>query len=133
VAFRLPAFNLTANIWRVNGVARTYAAPDVITLCNLSQGRRVLAPVAKAAGVPAPYYPSELLLPPLTDVRGFWNGVNQDVIEVPAGSKRFYSVIQVDDVAKGFANEYRLALMLYQVAGNSNLIGGPYPAPVPLP
>jgi hypothetical protein len=75
----------------------------------------------------------ELLLPLLTDVRGTWNGVVGDLIEVPAGSKRFYAVVGVHDVGKGFPNEYRLALISYSVFGNTTLVGGPFPAPVPLP
>jgi hypothetical protein len=76
---------------------------------------------------------AEVLFPKLTDIRAIWNGVGTDIIELPAGSKRFYSVIHVDDVGKGFSNEYRLALAFYDENGNGTLAGGPFPAPVPLP
>jgi hypothetical protein len=33
-----------------------------------------------------------------------------DTVEVPAGSGRYYAILAVDDVARGFENEYRLAL-----------------------
>lgn len=51
---------------------------------------------------------ASILFPPLTDVRD--TGVNPgfpDIIECPSGSGRWYIVAAVDDVAKGFANEYR--------------------------
>jgi hypothetical protein len=133
MSFSPPTFNLTCNIWRVLGVGGAYAAPDVTVNCNLSQGKRVLVAGWGPVGHPAPYHFNELLLPALTDIRSLWNGTNQDLVEVPAGSKRFYTVTQVDDVAKGFPNEYRLAMMLYLINGDPNLAGGPYPAPVPLP
>lgn len=38
---------------------------------------------------------------------GFWT----DIVEVPSGSGRFYHVIGVVDVAKGFTNEYRSVLI----------------------
>lgn len=133
MAFSPPTFNVAVSIWRTNGVGGVYAAPALAVMGNVSQGRRVLSPLARSAGIPAPYLPTELLLPARTDIRGLWNGVVQDLVEVPAGTKRFYTVMQVDDVGRGFANEYRLAILLYQVNGNGNLVGGPYAAPVPLP
>ena len=54
-----------------------------------------------------------LLLPALTDVR--YTGVGgtsdsfYDIVEVPAGSARWYWVLSVDDAGKGFANEHRVA------------------------
>jgi hypothetical protein len=75
----------------------------------------------------------ELLLPMRTDIRASWNGASEDLVEVPAGSLRFYGVYWVDDVGRGFLNEYRLALLDYFATGNATLAGGPFPAPVPLP
>jgi hypothetical protein len=133
MGFRPPNFNLTAHIYRVNGTAGVYGTPDVVSPCSLSMGKRVLAPFSKAAGVPAPYFHTEILFPKLTDVRGFWNGVTQDLIEVPAGSKRFYFVEQIDDVGKGYGNEYRLCLAFQNQSGASGFPAGPIPMPVPLP
>ena len=130
MAFNVPNFNLAVKIWRIGGVGGAYAAPDVVTVVNLSQGKRVMF-ARTTAGTPAAL--TEALLPKLTDIRATWNGLGADLVEAPAGSKRFYSVEQVDDVAKGYANEYRLALLIYSVTGNTTLAGGPYPAPVPLP
>jgi len=50
-----------------------------------------------------------LLLPPLADVRGPQDSVSADMVEVPAGSGRWYFVVGVDDIGKGFANEHRSA------------------------
>ncbi len=133
MSFNPPTFNLLANVWRVNGTVGAYGAPDLTVMCNLSQGRRTMLGLIPAAGHPAPWIFNELLVPKLTDIRALWNGVVEDLIECPAGSKRFYGVEQVDDVGKGFPNEYRLVIMLYQKDGNNTLGGGPFAAPVPLP
>lgn len=50
-----------------------------------------------------------LLLPLQTDIRGLQDTVSQDMVEVPAGSGRWYSVQIVDDIGKGYANEHRSA------------------------
>lgn len=127
VAFSIPNFNLLANVWRNNGVGKTWAAPDLVSACNLSPGRRVNLNLGAFDGVVV-----ELLMPKLVDVRAAWNGVQADVVEVPAGSRRAYFVFAVDDVGKGFSNEYRLVWLVYQPNGNPNLL--PLTAaPVPLP
>jgi hypothetical protein len=51
----------------------------------------------------------EVLLPSRTDVRDQLTSGGTDVIECPAGTGRYYTVGLVDDVARGFDNEYRLA------------------------
>lgn len=133
MAFTPPNFNLPARIWRQLGAGGNYAAPDVTSLVNLSVGRRVLQSVPITVSVNLQLLFVELLFPKLTDVRAAWNGAGADLVEVPAGSKRFYIVDWVEDVGKGFSNEYRLAIVYYEVAGNVTLAGGPFPAPVPLP
>jgi hypothetical protein len=52
-----------------------------------------------------------LLCPALTDLRWqpFYN--QYDVVEVPLGSNRWYFVMDVDDIAKGFTNEHRFAVI----------------------
>jgi hypothetical protein len=133
MAFTLPTFNLNANIWRVSGTGGNYAAPDVVTLCNLSPGRRVFTAIPTVIAAQKTALVMELLLPKLTDIRSAWNGLQADLVEVPAGSKRFYGVNDVDDIGKGFVNEHRFAILTYVVTGNLTLAGGPFPAPVPLP
>jgi hypothetical protein len=36
-------------------------------------------------------------------------------VEVPAGSGRYYEVVQVDDAGKGFPNEHRIAGLIATV------------------
>jgi hypothetical protein len=63
------------------------------------------------------------LVPALTDIRDQFNAfTGKDTVEVPFASNRFYWVTYVDDVAKGFDNEHRLAFL--QKVGN-------WPVPMP--
>jgi hypothetical protein len=63
-----------------------------------------------------------LLLPMLTDIRSDEKGPGSDWAEVPAGSGRFYQVVYVEDIGKGFSNEHRGAMLI------------PYPPwPIPYP
>jgi hypothetical protein len=52
-----------------------------------------------------------LCLPKLTDVRPRGSISFHDNVEVPAGSGRLYQAVAVDDVGKGFFNEYRITLI----------------------
>jgi hypothetical protein len=133
VGFRVPAFPLFADFYTAGGLGGTYGLPRVHAPCNLSPGRRVLTTGLRSS--PSGFIPlqMELLLPVHTDIRANWNTVVADIVEVPAGSKRFYLCASVDDVGKGFPNEYRLAIIEYSSNGNASLLGGPFPAPVPLP
>lgn len=105
--YTLPTFNLSVNIWRFASITPPVitAPPDVVTVGNLNPGKRVYGQVAEG-------FPMYLLLPKLTDVRWSGQGGNQDWIEVPAGSGRWYETIFVDDVGKGFPNEHRLAIII---------------------
>lgn len=106
MAFSVPTFNLTVDIY-------TGPYPGLLRLsspCNLAMGRRIqlfnegASPTLDGYGsIPS------LLLPKLTDIRDQTNGIAADYVEVPAGSQRWYLVGLVDDVAKGFTNEYRFA------------------------
>jgi hypothetical protein len=131
--FRLPTFNLVANVWRLAGTGGNYAAPDVVVACNLSLGERMNITKPVLAGQPTPAQLMWLLVPKLADVRSNFNGAQPDLVEVPAGSKRFYEVDWVDDIGKGFLNEHRAAVLRFFTAGNTTLAGGPFPVPVPLP
>jgi hypothetical protein len=128
--FRVPNFNLECAIWRNQGNDELYAEPDVTSKCNLSPGKRGMVIQAQAPITGFPPMLMELLLPAGTDIRAYWNAILPDIVEVPKDTHRFYLVMQVDDVAKGFANEYRLAWISYSVLGGQNFS---LPAPVPLP
>jgi len=74
-----------------------------------------------------------LLVPPLTDIRDSSCGVNQDVIECPADSRRWYSADGVDDIGKGFDNEHRcvtLAKIGWYLPWTTYGFT-PWPAPIP--
>lgn len=141
MAFRLPRFNLGAGIWRYNTLL-TFPA-DVLTQCNHALGRRSY-PSLVLVGSSLTYLssrlmgqPVEILLPPLTDVRYFGNSApGSDVVEVPSGSGRFYVVAGVEDVGKGFPNEYRLAIGLPPTTSNValfNVLNGVGQWPLPYP
>jgi hypothetical protein len=119
--YRIPTMNLLANIWRATNVITN--PPDVASVkCCLMWDKRVHVPGFTLIYSPEPGIAIQnfqaslgvmtLGLPALTDIRrndgptGQWTG---DLVEVPAESGRYYVVEGVDDVAKGFSNEYRAA------------------------
>jgi hypothetical protein len=108
MGYTLPTFNLRANVYRWNGTGYTYF--NTID-CNLAMGRRSALPVG--TGFESNFYSltPTLLVPPLTDVRDVSCGSNEDVLEVPADSRRWYSAAGVDDIGKGFDNEHRCVTM----------------------
>jgi hypothetical protein len=132
MAFRVPSFPLVVHVWHGGGVGGAYAAPDLLLPANLSPGRRVMIQAPLVAGPGTAPIMMELLVPARSDVRASWNGGVSDLIECPAGTLRFYLVSWVDDVGRGFPNEYRIVGMYYSLLGNTTLAGGPFPAPVPL-
>lgn len=104
MAYRLPNFNLLCNIWGPRptvslGIAPVGPPRIANQQCQLAVGR-----VVEGSYV---WY-VHLQLPPLTDVRSLDQPVGTfDTVEVPAGTGRYYVVFAVDDVGKGFTNEYR--------------------------
>jgi hypothetical protein len=108
--FRIPRFNLTATIFRSYGppfLPRPAGGNDVPAQLRLM--RTSFSANTAAAIISGPL----LLLPKRTDIRpgnGFGAGFGLgDVVEVPRLSGRFYRVIQVEDAARDFDNEYRVA------------------------
>ena len=130
MAYRVPTFNISCQIWRNLGVGGAYVAPDNFTDCALSPGRRTMLLAQPPFELDEDALTMQLLLPKLTDVRAGWNGGSPDLVEVPTGTHRFYLVGYVDDVAKGYANEYRIAIVAYLSAGAAAF---GIAAPVPLP
>ncbi len=146
MAFVVPTFNLACNIWRQGNDVQANPA-DVTAVCNLTNGRSGGSLVQGFSGTSAPLILAagtrltqtlSLLLPKLTDIRGNQAGAANlgDCVEVPAGSGRFYLVLFVDDVGKGFANEHREAVIIqatlnWQVLFSSanNIPAWPYPTP----
>jgi hypothetical protein len=120
MAYTLPTFNLVCQIYTIS--APPPAAPRLTSVCNLALGRRsVLGYAARNALV------MQLLLPPLTDIRGpVQGGSVPDLVVVPTGSGRLYIVENVDDIGKGFSNEHRIALIRAVAFG-----GLVWPTPIP--
>jgi hypothetical protein len=132
MAFSVPTFNLVCKIY-------TGPWPGVLRLspfCNLATGRRVVWWGNGGNDSPTTLYGATplLLVPPLTDIRDSSCGPTPDFVEVPALSGRWYVVQMVDDVGKGFPNEYRLATIgkIFQgVNGSLDYPGLFWPTPIP--
>jgi hypothetical protein len=134
--FSIPAFNLTAKLWRNPAVVTD--APTRTFSCNLAIGRRFIPEgsatlffASATTGV------QQLLCPKATDITGIFNDIDnpyQDCVEVPADSGCFYTVITVVDVGKGWDNEYRLANICQCNIAVNDLTGNPWMAPLwPIP
>lgn len=114
MAYRLPSFNLVCNITQPL-MAGGVGIPDPPfrlegLSCQLTYGRRVQVVSTGGTGeVGVLVLTMNLLLPALTDVRGPQDVLSPDLVEVPADSGRWYKVVAVDDIGKGFANEHRSA------------------------
>lgn len=133
MAYVQPDYNILANLFSV-------ALPSSLsfrtqTVCNLALGRRVNFPVGAGVGSSFGGFYMTLLVPPLTDIRDGMcaPGNNGDVVEVPAGSGRWYTCLGVDDVGKGFTNEHRAAALgKIGAYGQWVALGIPWwPAPIP--
>jgi hypothetical protein len=121
MGFRVPTFNLRCNISAAPFAGGPYIPDPPYRLtdqvCQLTYGTRVN--VASTGGTTdrgVIVQTMNLLLPARTDVRGPQNGPILDMVEVPAGSGRWYSVVFVDDIGRGFTNEHRTAA-IYAVPG----------------
>lgn len=104
---RAPTFNLTINCWQnFVGifVVPPVALPTLVTTAQLTLGDRVTFLSAISNN-------RYILVPKLTDLNWVRPLFGSDYIECPAGSGRFYVVRDVDDVGKGFANEYRQVMV----------------------
>jgi hypothetical protein len=115
--FFLPTFNLTCNIVAppTPGVPAPGTLPYRLAgqVCALVYGQRVnVASTGGTASQGFPLFGMNLLLPPLTDIRGPQDTTTFDVVEVPAGSGRWYWCFGVDDIGKGWTNEHRTAGLL---------------------
>ena len=131
MAFTLPNFNLSVDIYTGPWTAKSLR---LSVMGNLAQGRRRMPVFVFENDAPTIYTSTpQLLVPALTDIRDGSVGTDADIIDVPAGSGRWYSVVAVDDFGKGFANEHRYAL-LHKIFERMNPIlfpGANWPTPIP--
>ena len=129
MSFVLPSFPLVCGV--IHSGAIIPGGPyDLTPVCNLTWGRRTQVgsvdllqyqnPPASSMGT------MTILFPPLTDVRDYACSGSFDSIECPLGSGRWYWVLFVDDIGKGFANEHRAALVT-----KAALLAPPWPIPIP--
>ncbi len=106
--YKLPIFNLTANIWR--SASSTSDPPDVVTPAQLYVYSRLVIPITP--GDVAVYVPTvELRVPVGTDLQV------DDQVECDDGDGWFYDVRWTERVHRGFANEYFMGLMEQTVVG----------------
>jgi hypothetical protein len=128
----LPTFNLDVGVWR-HGTAPP-AVPAVRLSGNLSPGEitgaGALESVPMMPGYQVPMF--------LRVAAGSYIGDGKaaggaDNVEIPFGSGRTYDVVFVDDIACGFANEHRLAVLLGKSPWPTPFPGGGSPPPPPPP
>lgn len=119
MAYTVPQFNLTCHVY--DGIVGSFppvawagGTPRLASVpCGLAHGR-----LAARSGSQGAFQDSlqitvmQLLVAKGTDLRGAeYIGQACDQVECPAGSGRRYFVCSVDDVGKGYTNEYRLAFV----------------------
>jgi len=132
MAFTIPTFNLTCKIWA--GPNPPSGAPRLSSVCNLAMGRRTMPSFPHEDTFVAPHMLAQLLLPAGTDIRdaSCSPATSGDVVEVPAGTGRYYYVLEVDDFGKGFPNEHRWALLAKACAAYfAPFAGVDWPTPIP--
>lgn len=118
MAYIPPTFNLSGNIWRA--ATPPPAPPTLITPCQLrAAGKQSTGQDSLNNAWPFLW---SALFPRATDVRDPNGPALGDIVEIPGGTGRYYDVIYVDDVSRGFANEYRIAFLRKRP---------PWPAPIP--
>lgn len=104
----VPDLNIMVNVW--TGTSLPPNPKRTSYACNLQYAKRF---DARMAVVESGSLAVMLLnLPPHSDVRSRCCTAVSDLVEVPAGSGRYYDVLAVDDVSKGFPEEYRIAVII---------------------
>lgn len=131
MAFTLPDFNLSCDVYTGPWLTKVFRFS---VSCNLAIGKRsAFFSTDWGAGAPGVHPLPTLLFPAGTDVRDASCTGTQDIVEVPAGSGRWYQVLGVDDSGKGFANEHRFAHVskIYEQMNNIVFPGLQWPTPIP--
>lgn len=124
--YKPPTLNLMCNIWRALGVSPLPpdpAVPPMTTRCQLRMSQVAFVESILEQAEPI----MQLKVPKGFDIRASnWTEPAPDLVEVPANSGRFYTVLAVDDVAKGFPTEYRVAAIRQRI---NDPFGWPFPTP----
>lgn len=132
--FSLPEFPITCDVYTMlptwDFADRVFRFTSVCQLRLYGQHIRFAPAFTTALG--ASSAGSSLLLPPFIDIRDpSTAGGVADLVEVPSASGRWYLVEVVDDVAKGFANEYRLAVIGKVFSSTGFPTFPAWPTPIP--
>lgn len=103
---KIPTFNLVCRVWYGFVPIPPIGAPNLDNVpCQLLAGEFVF-------GV---YTPMDMFLkvPAGTNIHYSRTGafVGADTVECPKGSGHYYRLTYVNDVARGFANQHRFAIM----------------------
>lgn len=108
--YTLPTFNLNV---KINRFATGKVGPgNVLAVGNLAWGKRTAVPSNSGSGSSAATGTTlTLLLPAHTDIRDAFCVGGPDYVECPSGTGRWYQVVIMDDIGKGFANEHRAAVL----------------------
>jgi len=131
MAFTVPTFNLTFDLYTGPYLTRVYRSSPI---GNLAWGRRISSYIGDwDTDAVAGRNIMTLLLPPGTDIRDQSCSPHADVLELPAGSGRWYLSQSVDDIGKGFDNEHRAALIvkIYEGLNPTAYAGLIWPTPIP--
>jgi hypothetical protein len=134
MAFELPVFNLNVDVYDGPWLTKVFR---LSVMGNLAFGRRENPNNISGAVVPGGnvVFLMTLLLPALTDIRVAMQSTPppMDVLEVPSGSGRWYGVLAVEDIGKGFANEHRCASIapIYDSLDPVKFAGLFWPTPMP--
>lgn len=129
--FSVPDFNLVVGIYTGPWATKVFRQ---FQDCNLAFGRRTQTIIGGGTGSGLFFgMVANLLLPAGTDVRDNGNASGYDCLEIPPGSGRWYQANCVDDVGKGFPNEYRLVTLgkICQAADAIEFAGVFWPTPIP--
>lgn len=133
--FTLPHFPLTMNIYKMtfpyNFLTKTFR---VSVPCQLrAWGSHPRTQYVSAFPTGSIVGEVAVLCGPHTDIRDNACSGASDLVELPAGSGRWYFVVYVDDVAKGDPNEYRQAYIAKAyTSADPNYLNFPYwPSPIP--
>jgi hypothetical protein len=127
VSFVVPEMPIFCDIW--TGPWATKVLRHAGVACNQAIGKRMSFPDF-AVYTNAVNGFVTLLLPAHTDVRDPASSTGYDVVEVGAGSGRWYMVGYVDDVGRGFSNLHRMAYCI-KVCEASGFAGVSWPTPLP--
>lgn len=118
--YHIPRFPLQVALWH-DIPAPPVGSPDLVFNGQLRWLNRGALTIV-SFGIPGDFLTRALYVPKGTDIRPSISALRPDQVEVPRGSRRFYAVADVDDIAKGFPNEFRCAVLIQNVV-----------PPVPLP